>query len=146
MYAVIKTGGKQYRVAPDDVLTIEKLAGEPGDKIEFGDVLMYGADGDPQIGSPTLSGFSVSAEVVEQGRAEKIIIFKKKRRQNYRRRNGHRQYITTVRILDIFTGEERKAAAEKPKAKPKKQAADASSDAAEAKPKAARKSAPTSEE
>ncbi len=162
MYAVIKTGGKQYRVAPEDVLTIEKLAGEPGDIIEFGEVLMHGADGDPQIGAPFISGAMVSAEVVEQGRADKIIIFKKKRRQNYRRRNGHRQDITTVRILEILTdGKKAKKSAapkakaesptdisaEKPKAKAKKaQASDQPADASDTKPKAAKKPAKKSDE
>lgn len=158
MYAVIKTGGKQYRVAAEDTLIVEKLAGEPGDVIEFGEVLMYGADGEPTIGAPFISGAMVSAEVVEQGRAEKIIIFKKKRRQNYRRRNGHRQDITTVRILEILT-EGKKAnksttptaraetaaidapVAEKPKAKPKKAPApeQASEATAEPKPKSGQK-------
>jgi large subunit ribosomal protein L21 len=117
MYAVIKTGGKQYRVAADDVLDIEKLPGEPGDLIEFGEVLMVGADGDPMIGAPLVSGASVAAEVVEQGRGEKIIIFKKKRRQNYRRRNGHRQYLTTVRILEILTDGKKARKPSKAKAK-----------------------------
>ncbi|MDZ4790102.1 MAG: 50S ribosomal protein L21 [Hyphomicrobiales bacterium] len=160
MYAVIKTGGKQYRVAAEDTLIVEKLAGEPGDVIEFGEVLMHGADGEPTIGTPFVSGAMVSAEVVEQGRADKIIIFKKKRRQNYRRRNGHRQDITTVRILEILIdGKKAKqsatpkakaetAMAETPKAKPKKapasdQAVDAS---AEPKPKAGKKPAKQSDE
>ncbi len=164
MYAVIKTGGKQYRVAPEDVLTIEKLSGEPGDVIEFGEVLMFGADGDPQIGAPFISGALVSAEVVEQGRADKIIIFKKRRRQNYRRRNGHRQDITTVRILEILTDgkKPKKSAApkvkaetspvdsqvEKPKAKTKKaQASEQPAETgAEPKPKAAKKPAKKSDE
>ena len=103
MYAVIRTGGKQYRVAADDVLDVERLSGEPGDKVEFVDVLLLGGgDGDPQIGAPLVSGAMVAAELVEQHRGEKIIIFKKKRRQNYRRKNGHRQELTKVRIVDIF--------------------------------------------
>ena len=94
MYAVIRTGGKQYRVAPDDVLEIEKIPGEAGDTVEFTDVLMVGGDGEPQLGAPLVSGATVAAELVEHHRGEKIIIFKKKRRQNYRRKNGHRQELT----------------------------------------------------
>ena len=102
MYAVIRTGGKQYRVAADDVLEVERLKGEPGDKIELTDVLlMGGGDGEPQIGAPLVSGAVVAAEVVEHHRGEKIIIFKKKRRQNYRRKRGHRQHQTVVRIKEI---------------------------------------------
>jgi large subunit ribosomal protein L21 len=102
MYAVIRTGGKQYRVAPQDVLQIEKIEGAAGDAVRFSDVLMVGGDGDPRFGSPLISGAAVSAEVVEQGRGPKIIIFKKRRRQNYRRKRGHRQDLTTVRILEIL--------------------------------------------
>lgn len=103
MYAVIKTGGKQYKVAADDVLKIEKVAGEVGETISFGEVLMVGGDS-PKVGTPTVSGASVAAEVVEQGRARKIIVFKKKRRQNYRRKKGHRQEQTTIRITGIEAG------------------------------------------
>jgi large subunit ribosomal protein L21 len=104
MYAVIRTGGKQYKVAPEDVIQIEKVDGQAGDKINFADVLMVGGgEGDPKFGAPLVSGASVAAEVVAQGRGPKVIIFKKKRRQNYRRRNGHRQSLTTVKILDITT-------------------------------------------
>lgn len=120
MYAVIKTGGKQYRVAPDDILEIEKIAGEVGDRVEFSDVLMVGGDGELKIGQPVVSGASVAAEVLEQGRGEKIIVFKKKRRQNYRRKRGHRQDLTIIRILEILTdGKKSKATAAK-KAAPKK--------------------------
>ncbi len=101
MYAVIKTGGKQYRVAADDVVTIEKLAGEPGDKIEFGEVLMLGGDS-PKIGAPLVSGALVKAEVVEQTRGPKVIAFKKRRRKNSRRKRGHRQDLTTVKITEII--------------------------------------------
>ena len=103
MYAVIKTGGKQYRVAADDVIKIEKVAGEVGETISFSNVLMIGGDA-PQIGAPLVDGASVAGEVVDQGRARKIIVFKKKRRHNYRRKKGHRQEQTTVRITDILTG------------------------------------------
>jgi len=104
MYAVIKTGGKQYRVAADDLLTIEKVAGEAGATIEFGEVLMLGGDGEPKIGTPAVSGAKVLAEVVKQGRAPKVIAFKKRRRKNSRRKRGHRQHQTTVRIKEIVGG------------------------------------------
>ena len=98
MYAVIRTGGKQYRVAKDDVITVEKLAGEPGATIAFGDVLMVGEGAESTAGTPLVAGAAVSATVVAQKRGEKIIIFKKKRRHNYRRKNGHRQSLTVLRI------------------------------------------------
>jgi large subunit ribosomal protein L21 len=101
MYAVIKTGGKQYRVAPDDVVTIEKVAGEAGATVEFAEVLMLGGDA-PKVGTPGVAGAKVTAEIVEQGRAAKVIAFKKRRRKNSRRKRGHRQEQTTVRIKDII--------------------------------------------
>jgi large subunit ribosomal protein L21 len=101
MFAVIRTGGKQYRVAKDDVISVEKLAGEPGAVIELSEVLMIGDGADVATGTPLLSGASVSATVVEQTRAPKIIVFKKKRRHNYRRKNGHRQLQTVLRIAEI---------------------------------------------
>lgn len=104
MYAVIRTGGKQYRVAKDDLITIEKLDGAPGDTIAFGEVLMLGGDGGARIGTPTVAGASVAGEVIEQGRGDKVIIFKKRRRHNYRRKKGHRQEQTIVKIIDILTG------------------------------------------
>lgn len=104
MFAVIKTGGKQYRVQPDDVLKIEKLDGEVGETVSFETVLMVGGEDDTQVGAPVLDGASVAAEVVDQGRARKVIVFKKKRRQNYRRKKGHRQHETTVRITEIMMG------------------------------------------
>ena len=100
MYAVIKTGGKQYRVAADEVVTIEKVAGDAGASIEFTEVLMVGT----KIGAPVVSGAKVVAEVVEQGRARKVIAFKKRRRKNSRRKRGHRQHQTTVRIKEILAG------------------------------------------
>ncbi len=102
MYAVIRTGGKQYKVAPEDVLQIEKIEGAAGDAVQFPDVLMIAGEGEPTVGAPLIAGAAVSAEVVEQGRGPKVIIFKKRRRQNYRRKRGHRQDLTTVRILDIL--------------------------------------------
>jgi len=104
MYAVIRTGGKQYRVAPEDVIVIEKITGDEGSIVQFSEVLMVGGDGAPEVGAPTLSGTSVAGEVVTQGRGDKILVFKKKRRKNYRRKRGHRQELTTVRITEILTG------------------------------------------
>jgi large subunit ribosomal protein L21 len=101
MFAVIKTGGKQYRVAADDVLTIEKLEGAAGDSIEFTEVLMIGEGADAAIGAPFVTGASVKAEVVEHNRGKKVIAFKKRRRQNSKRSRGHRQHHTVVRITDI---------------------------------------------
>ena len=102
MYAVIKTGGKQYRVAPDDVLIIEKVTGDPGSVVEFGEVLMVGGSDSPKVGAPHVAGAKVVAEVVEQGRAAKVIAFKKRRRKNSRRKRGHRQEQTTVKIKEII--------------------------------------------
>lgn len=104
MFAVIRTGGKQYKVAQDDLITVEKLAGDPGATIELGEVLMVGEGADVTTGAPLVKGASVSATLVEQRRAPKIIVFKKKRRQNYRRKNGHRQYETVLRITGITAG------------------------------------------
>ena len=101
MYAVIKTGGKQYRVTANDTLRVEKFTGEAGATVEFNEVLMVGGEGAPKIGTPFLSGAKVTAEVVEQGRADKVIAFKKRRRKNSRRKRGHRQELTTVKIRDI---------------------------------------------
>ena len=102
MFAVIKTGGKQYRVAEDQVLEVAKLEGEKGDIVQFGEVLMLGGD-QPQVGSPMISGASVAAEVLHHGRGPKVIAFKKRRRKNSRRKRGHRQDLTTVRITEILT-------------------------------------------
>ena len=101
MFAVIKTGGKQYRVAADDKLKVEKVAGEPGDIITFGEVLVLGGD-TPTLGTPTVSGASVAAEVLDQGRGPKVFAFKKRRRKNSRRKRGHRQEFTLVRISEIL--------------------------------------------
>ena len=104
MYAVIKTGGKQYRVAAGDVIKVEKLDGEVGDKIGFDQVLMVGDEGTEdgaKIGTPIIAGAEVTAEVLEQGKGDKVLIFKKKRRKNYRRTRGHRQWQTVLRISDI---------------------------------------------
>jgi large subunit ribosomal protein L21 len=104
MYAVIKTGGKQYRVAADELLTIEKIAGQAGAVVEFTEVLMVAGSAEPKIGAPTVSGARVTAEVVEQGRAPKVIAFKKRRRKNSRRKRGHRQEQTIVRVKEIIGG------------------------------------------
>lgn len=104
MFAVIKTGGKQYRVAANDVLTIEKLEIEAGGVVEFKEVLMVGVGADATIGLPFVEGATVVAEVVEHGRAKKVIAFKKRRRQNSKRKRGHRQHETVVKITDILTG------------------------------------------
>jgi len=101
MFAVIRTGGKQYRVTPNDVLKVEKLAGEPGSTITFTDVLAVGSEAGVTIGAPTVTGAEVTATVIAQDRLEKIIIFKKRRRQNSRRKNGHRQHVTVLRIAGI---------------------------------------------
>ncbi len=101
MYAVIKTGGKQYRVQKDDILEVEKLEGQEGDTISLGEILMLGTDGKATIGTPTVSGASVTATVLGQKKTDKVIVFKKKRRQNYRRKNGHRQNVTVLKITDI---------------------------------------------
>jgi large subunit ribosomal protein L21 len=112
MFAVIRTGGKQYKVAPNDVIFVEKLAGEAGAEIAFEDVLMVGDAEGATSGTPELADVHVTATVLEQKRADKIIVFKKKRRHNYRRKNGHRQHLTVLRITDIVTGAAAALAAE----------------------------------
>jgi large subunit ribosomal protein L21 len=103
-FAVIRTGGKQYRVTPNSVLKVEKLEAETGATVTFHDVLAVGSDsGGLTLGAPTVPGASVSATVLEQARGDKIIVFKKKRRQNYRRKRGHRQLLTVLRIGEIAT-------------------------------------------
>jgi large subunit ribosomal protein L21 len=116
MFAVIKTGGKQYRVAANDLLKVEKVAGNAGDIVEFAEVLMVGVGAEATIGAPVVGGALVTAEVVEQGRARKVIAFKKRRRQNSKRTRGHRQELTTIRISEILTdgAKPSKKAAEKP--------------------------------
>ncbi|WP_437778434.1 50S ribosomal protein L21 [Sorangium sp. So ce1097] len=100
MYAVIKTGGKQYRVAEGQKLRVEKLAGNAGDKVTFSEVLLVGGDS-PKIGKPLVSGAAVAAEITGQDRGKKIVVFKFKRRKNYRRKNGHRQPYTELKITGI---------------------------------------------
>ena len=101
MYAVIKTGGKQYRVAANDTIKVEKLSGDAGATVELTEVLMLAGEGEPKVGTPLIAGAKVMAEVVEQGRAKKVIAFKKRRRKNSRRKRGHRQELTTIRITSI---------------------------------------------
>jgi len=118
MYAVIQTGGKQYRVANGDVITVEKLEGEAGSQLSIEPVLMVNDGKATQVGAPVVEGASVAVEVVEQTRGDKIVVFKKKRRQGYRRTMGHRQELTVLRVLDV-TGKpaaKKKAAAKKPAA------------------------------
>jgi large subunit ribosomal protein L21 len=140
MFAIIKTGGKQYKVAANDVIMIEKLAGASGDLIEFTDVLMMG-DGDSiKVGAPLVSKATVCGTVLDQIRDDKVIVFKKKKRHNYRRKNGHRQSLTVVRITDILAdGASRKAKPAEVKASAKAPEA-----AAPEKPKA-KKAAPKDE-
>ena len=104
MYAVIKTGGKQYRVSANDKIIIEKIEAVAGATVEFTEVLMVGGDAGPVVGTPFISGAKVTAEVIEQGRADKVIAFKKRRRKNSRRKRGHRQHQTTVKITGIIGG------------------------------------------
>jgi large subunit ribosomal protein L21 len=113
MHAVIKTGGKQYRVAENDTIEIEKVPAEVGEHVSFPQVLMVTGDAGTHIGRPMLAGAQVTAEVVEHMRGDKVIIFKKKRRHNYRRKKGHRQELTVVRITSILTGGAKPAQAAK---------------------------------
>ncbi len=101
MYAVIRTGGKQYRVATNQVIEVEKLDAEAGSTVELAEVLMVGEGDSATIGSPLVEGASVTATVLEQGKGPKLIVFKKRRRKNYRRRTGHRQKLTVLRVTDI---------------------------------------------
>ena len=140
MFAVVKTGGKQYKVAKDDIITVEKLAGEPGDIIELTDVLMLGEGGTITAGAPLVEGATVAAELVEHDRGPRIIVFKKRRRQNSRRRNGHRQDLTVLKVTEILTDGKKpakKAAKTAPKTEEKIEAAAAApAEAKTEKPKA----------
>jgi large subunit ribosomal protein L21 len=139
MFAVIKTGGKQYRVAEDQVIQIEKIKGELGEIVQLSEVLMLGGD-TTQLGAPVVAGASVAAEVIEQGRGPKVIAFKKRRRKNSRRKRGHRQEFTRLRITEILTDGKApsKAARPKPVAKPKSETASEPGTEVEAKSKAAK--------
>jgi large subunit ribosomal protein L21 len=143
MFAVIRTGGKQYRVAAEDVIRVDKVVGQPGEIVEFGEVLVVGGD-NVQLGAPTVSGATVAAEVLEQGRGAKVIAFKKRRRKNSRRKRGHRQEFTRIRITEILTDGKKpsKVAKAKPERKPKPaERTEADTDKTKAKPKAKAKAA-----
>lgn len=144
-FAVIKTGGKQYKVAANDLVRVEKLAGQAGDTVTFENVLMVG----DTIGAPLVDGALVAGEVVEQFRDKKVIIFKKKRRQHYRRKNGHRQELTLVRITEILTGgakpSAKKAAAPKKAEKAEKTEAAPATEEKPAKKAPAKKAEPKAE-
>jgi large subunit ribosomal protein L21 len=148
MFAVIRTGGKQYRVAAEDVIKVEKVKGDPGEIVQFGEVLVVGGDS-VTLGAPTIAGASVAAEVLEQGRGAKVIAFKKRRRKNSRRRRGHRQEFTLIRVTEILTDGAKPTITARPKPEPKPAAAETPPEGAEpaegkapkakAQPKAARK-------
>ena len=129
MFAVIKTGGKQYRVAPEDIIRIDRVNGQPGEIVEFGEVLVLGGDA-PQIGTPAISGATVAGEVLQHSRGDKVIAFKKRRRKNSRRKRGYRHEFSVVRITEILTGGAKPSkevkARPKREAKPKPEAAAAS--------------------
>ena len=140
MFAVIRTGGKQYKVAKNDVIVVEKLVGDAGDEVDFTDVLALSDGAATKFGTPAVANALVMAEVLTQDRGDKVIIFKKKRRQNYRRKNGHRQELTVLRITDILAdASQRPAKKEKAAPAPK---ADGETKAAAPKKAAAKKAAP----
>lgn len=148
MFAVIKTGGKQYRVTADDLLKVEKIEAKTGEIVQITEVLMVGDGDKAEIGAPLVDGAMVTAEVVEQGRARKVITFKKRRRQNSRRTKGHRQHLTTLRISEILTGgakpSKKAAAPKKAETKPEAKAEPKKAEAkkTEAKPAEAKADAP----
>lgn len=150
MFAIIKTGGKQYKVAANDVIKVEKLVGASGDTIEFSDVLMMGEGSSVKVGEPLVSNARVCGTVLDQIRDDKVIIFKKNRRHNYRRKNGHRQYLTVVRITDILAEGQSPAKAKAPAPKAEAKTAEVKpakekpvvAKAVEKKPAAAKKAAP----
>jgi large subunit ribosomal protein L21 len=134
MFAVIKTGGKQYRVAAEDVIRVDRVNGKPGEIVEFGEVLVVGGDA-PQLGTPTVAGATVAGEVLQHTRGDKVIAFKKRRRKNSRRKRGYRHEFSVVRITEILTGGAKpsKTAAPRPKREPKPKA-ETEAAPAEAKP------------
>jgi large subunit ribosomal protein L21 len=140
MFAVIKTGGRQYRVVPDDVLEIGKIAGDVGTIVQLGEVLLVGGD-QPVLGAPTVAGASVAAEVLQHKRGPKVIAFKKRRRKNSRRKRGYRDEITVLRITEILTDSKKPTIGPRPKKEKPVAAAPAEGDDAEA-PKVAKKKAP----
>jgi large subunit ribosomal protein L21 len=131
MFAVIRTGGKQYRVAAEDVIRVEKVKGSPGEIVQFGEVLVVGGD-NITLGQPTIAGASVAAEVLEQGRGPKIIAFKKRRRKNSRRKRGHRQEFTLIRVTEILTDGAQPTKTARPKREPKPAAAAPAAEESEA--------------
>lgn len=146
MYAVVKTGGKQYKVAANDILKVEKLEGQAGDTITLDEVLLVSDDKGVRAGAPLVDGVSVSAQILEQTKGDTIIVFKKKRRHQYRRRNGHRQLLTVLKILEIGASgaapKAKKAAkedvsTEEPKAPAKKAAPKKAAEGEKAAPKKA---------
>ena len=140
MFAVIKTGGRQYRVVPDDVLEIGKIAGDVGTIVQLGEVLLVGGE-QPVLGAPTVAGASVAAEVLQHKRGPKIISFKKRRRKNSRRKRGYRDEITVLRITEILTNDNKPTIGPRPKREKPVVTAPVDSDDDEA-PKAAKKKAP----
>ncbi|HEY6381510.1 MAG TPA: 50S ribosomal protein L21 [Pseudolabrys sp.] len=120
MFAVIRTGGKQYRVAAEDVIRVDRLNGQPGEIVEFGEVLVVGGDA-PQLGTPTVAGATVAGEVLQHTRGDKVIAFKKRRRKNSRRKRGYRHEFSVIRITEILTGGAKpsKTAAPRPRREPK---------------------------
>jgi large subunit ribosomal protein L21 len=141
MFAVIKTGGRQYRVVPDDVLEIGKIAGEVGTIVQLGEVLLVGGD-QPVLGAPTVAGASVAAEVLQHKRGPKVIAFKKRRRKNSRRKRGYRDEITVLRVTEILTDNKQPTVGPRPKKEKPVAAAPAEGDEAEAPNKSAKKKAP----
>ena len=141
MFAVIKTGGRQYRVVPDDVLEIGKIAGEVGSIVQLGEVLLLGGE-QPVLGAPTVAGASVAAEVLQHKRGPKIIAFKKRRRKNSRRKRGYRDEITVLRVTEILTDNKQPTVGPRPKKEKPVAAAPAEGEDAEAPKKTAKKKAP----
>jgi large subunit ribosomal protein L21 len=139
MFAVIKTGGKQYRVAAEDVIRIDRMAGEPGQVVEFGEVLILGGEM-PLVGAPTVAGATVAGELLQHDRGDKVIAFKKRRRKNSRRKRGYRHEFSLIRITEILTDGARPSAT--PPARPQREAKPAPEPAAEAGAAAADKARP----
>src|ERR1700692_1029639 len=147
MFAVIKAGGKQYRVVAEDVIRIDRVVGEPGEVIEFGEVLLLGGDS-PQVGAPTVSGATVAGEVLQHTRGDKVIAFKKRRRKNSRRKRGFRHEFSVIRITEILTGGAKPSQTpperpkREPKPKPEGEAQEAKAAKADKKPAKAKAKAP----
>ncbi|HKN41356.1 MAG TPA: 50S ribosomal protein L21, partial [Sphingomicrobium sp.] len=138
MFAVIKTGGKQYRVAAEDVIRVDRVNGQPGEIVEFGEVLVVGGDA-PQLGTPTVAGATVAGEVLQHTRGDKVIAFKKRRRKNSRRKRGYRDEITVLRITEILTDNAKPTVGPRPK---KEKIVAKAAEGDDEAPKAAKKKAP----